>query len=59
MSQNNTNYSNILKELQGLKELVKDLHKRQANLEKSLTNLTKQIGPNKFELAKSSHAIMF
>ena len=59
MVQTNTNYRNILKELQELEELIKDMHKRQTNLEKSLTNITKQIGPNQFELAKSSHAVMF
>ena len=47
----------ILQELRELKELVKDVQKRQSNMEKTLKNLASKLGTHEFDLAKSSHAV--
>ena len=47
----------IMQELRELKELIKDVQKRQANIEKTMKNLASKLGTQEFDLAKSSHAV--
>lgn len=47
----------ILKELRELKELVKDVQKRQGTMEKAIKNLSSKFDNQEFDLAKSSHAV--
>lgn len=49
----------ILKELRELKDLVRDVQKRQGTMEKAVKNLASQLGAKQFDLAKSSHAVSF
>lgn len=47
----------ILKELGELKELVKDVQKRQGTMEKTIRSLVSKLSNQEFDLAKSSHAV--
>ena len=47
----------ILQELRELKELVKDVQKRQGAMEKTVKNLASKFSTHEFDVAKSSHAV--
>lgn len=47
----------VMKELKELKKLMKDVLKKQEELEKQVGHLGKALGANQFQLAKSSHAV--
>ncbi len=49
--------SQVIKELGELKELMKDIQKRQGAMEKAIKNLASELGVKQFDLAKSSHAV--
>ncbi|XP_028418071.1 uncharacterized protein LOC114542892 [Dendronephthya gigantea] len=46
----------LLRELRELKDLVKDVQKRQGSIEKTMKHLASKLGAEQFDLAKSSHA---
>ena len=50
-------YDTILQELRELKELVKDVQKRQGAMEKAVKNLATKFSTQEFDVAKSSHAV--
>lgn len=55
----NQSHTEVLKELRELKELVKDVKKKQREMEKTMHKLANQLKASDFELAKSSHAVIF